>query len=147
MTFYEEMRAEVLRHGAINNPYLDRFETGALTDEEVRLFAVEFYNFARFFPKILVAQLVNTEDEAVADELTQVLYSELGDLDAELRLRHLQPTPDKVGIRLGDSKLFRQGVITRETIAVLHLLDVPRNLGHARLSSSWMALHARTFTL
>ncbi len=79
MTFYEEMRAEVLRHGAINNPYLDRFQTGSLTDEEVRAFAVEFYKFARFFPKILVAQLVNTEDEAVADELTQVLYSELGD--------------------------------------------------------------------
>src|SRR5436309_14863286 len=79
MTFYDEMRALVLRHGAINNPYLDRFKTGALTDEEFRRFAVEFYNFARFFPKILVAQLVNTEDEAVADELTTVLYSELGD--------------------------------------------------------------------
>src|SRR6059036_1225750 len=72
MTFYDEMRALVLRHGAINNPYLDRFKTGALTDEEIRRFAVEFYNFARFFPKILVAQLVNTEDEAVADELTTV---------------------------------------------------------------------------
>jgi pyrroloquinoline-quinone synthase len=79
MTFYDEMRALVLRHGAINNPYLDRFKTGALTDEEFRRFAVEFYNFARFFPKILVAQLVNTEDEAVANELTTVLYSELGD--------------------------------------------------------------------
>src|SRR5438270_6344860 len=79
MTFYDEMRALVLRHGAINNPYLDRFKTGALTDEELQRFAVEFYNFARFFPKILVAQLVNTEDEAVADELTTVLYSELGD--------------------------------------------------------------------
>lgn len=79
MTFYEEMRAAVLRHGAVNNAYLDRFKTGALADEEFRQFAVEFYNFARFFPKILVAQLVNTEDEAVADELTQVLYSELGD--------------------------------------------------------------------
>lgn len=79
MTFYEEMRAEVLRHGAINNAYLNRFKAGAITNEEFRQFAVEFYNFARFFPKILVAQLVNTEDEAVADELTQVLYSELGD--------------------------------------------------------------------
>src|ERR1700746_1508726 len=79
MTFYDEMRALVLRHGAINNPYLDRFKTGALTNEEFRQFAVEFYNFARFFPKILVAQLVNTEDETVADELTTVLYSELGD--------------------------------------------------------------------
>jgi len=79
MTFYDEMRSLVLRHGAINNPYLDRFKTGTLTDEEFHQFAVEFYNFARFFPKILVAQLVNTEDEVVADELTAVLYSELGD--------------------------------------------------------------------
>lgn len=79
MTFYDEMRALVLRHGAINNPYLDRFKTAALNDEEFRRFALEFYNFARFFPKILVAQLVNTEDEAIANELTTVLYSELGD--------------------------------------------------------------------
>lgn len=79
MTFYEEMRDDVLHHGAINNPYLDRFQTGDCSDEELREFAYEFYNFARFFPKILVSQLVNTEDENVADELTKVLYSELGD--------------------------------------------------------------------
>src|ERR671936_556478 len=85
MGSYNEMRALVLRHGAINNPYLERFKTGALTDEEFRRFAVEFYNFARFFPKILVAQLVNTEDERVADELTKVLYSELGDGQAHHR--------------------------------------------------------------
>lgn len=85
MTFYEEMRGYVLRHGAINNPYLDRFQGGDLTENEFREFAVEFYNFARFFPKILAAQLVNTEDEAVADELTKVLYSELGDGRAKNR--------------------------------------------------------------
>jgi pyrroloquinoline-quinone synthase len=85
MSFYQEMRAYVLRHGAINNPYLDRFKSGALNEEEFGQFAVEFYNFARFFPKILVAQLVNTEDEAVADELTTVLYSELGDGRAKNR--------------------------------------------------------------
>src|SRR5207244_7544526 len=78
-TFSAESRVLVLRHAAITSPYFDRFKTGALTDEECRRFAVEFYHFARFFPKILVAQLVNTEDEAVADELTTVLYSELGD--------------------------------------------------------------------
>ncbi len=86
MTFYEQMRSEVLGHGAINNPYLDRFRLGDVTDEEFREFAVEFYNFARFFPKILVSQLVNTEDEKVADELTKVLYSELG--DGQTRNRH-----------------------------------------------------------
>ncbi len=86
MTFYEQMRSEVLRHGAINNSYLDRFRLGDVTDEEFREFAVEFYNFARFFPKILVSQLVNTEDEKVADELTKLLYSELG--DGQTRNRH-----------------------------------------------------------
>lgn len=86
MSFYQEMRQYVLCHGAINNLYLDRFQRGDLTDEAFHQFAVEFYNFARFFPKILVTQLVNTEDEAVADELTKVLYSELG--DGHTRKRH-----------------------------------------------------------
>ncbi len=79
MTFFHEMRNIVLGHGAINNSYLDRFKTGDLTDADLGKFATEFYNFVRFFPQILVSQLVNTEDEKVADELTKVLYSELGD--------------------------------------------------------------------
>jgi len=86
MTFYLEMRNFVLEHRAINNSYLDRFKSGDLTDEELKEFATEFYNFARFFPQILVSQLVNTEDEQVADELTKVLYSELG--DGETHHRH-----------------------------------------------------------
>lgn len=86
MTFHQEMRQLVLKHGAINNAYLTRFHAGNLSDKEFGAFAIEFYNFARFFPRILVAQLVNTEDEQVADELTKVLYSELG--DGHSRHRH-----------------------------------------------------------
>ena len=79
MTFYQGMRSLVLEHGAINNSYLDRFQGGDLTDGELKEFAIEFYSFARYFPRILMSQLVNTEDEKVAEELTKVLYSELGD--------------------------------------------------------------------
>ena len=86
MTFHQDMRQLVLRHGAINNVYLVRFRAGNLSDKEFKQFAFEFYNFARFFPRILVAQLVNTEDEQVADELTKVLYSELG--EGQSRHRH-----------------------------------------------------------
>lgn len=86
MTFYQEMRSVVLGHRAINNSYLDRFQTGDLTDADLKEFTIEFYNFARFFPQILVSQLVNTEDEKVADELTKVLYSELG--EGQTRHRH-----------------------------------------------------------
>ena len=86
MTFYQRMRRLVLEHGAVNNSYLNRFRSGDISDQELKEFAVEFYNFSRFFPQILVAQLVNTEDEQIADELTKVLYSELG--DGEARRRH-----------------------------------------------------------
>lgn len=78
MSFHKEMQEYVLAHGALNNPYLERFRTGELTDEEFKEFAMEFYNFVRYFPKILVTQLVHTENELVAQELTKVLYSELG---------------------------------------------------------------------
>ena len=77
--FYQDTRNYVLKHGAINNPYLTRFQTGEFSDAELQDFAIEFYSFARFFPKILVSQLVNTEDESIAEELTRVLYSELGE--------------------------------------------------------------------
>lgn len=86
MTFHQDLRRLVLEHRAINNAYLTRFRAGNLSDREFSEFAIEFYNFARFFPRILVAQLVNTEDEQVADELTKVLYSELG--DGQSRHRH-----------------------------------------------------------
>jgi pyrroloquinoline-quinone synthase len=79
MNFYQTMREIVLDHGAVNNPYLTRFRDGDLKRKDMQEFAQEFYNFARFFPKILVAQLINTENEYVADELTKVLYSELGE--------------------------------------------------------------------
>jgi pyrroloquinoline quinone (PQQ) biosynthesis protein C len=86
MALYQEMKDFVLGHGAIHNSYLDRFKSGNLTEIDLKEFAIEFYNFVRFFPKILVSQLVNTEDERVADELTKVLYSELG--DGQTRHRH-----------------------------------------------------------
>jgi len=86
MTFYQEMREIVLGHGAVTNSYLDRFQSGELTDSELKEFAIEFYGFARFFPQILMSQLVNTADEKVAEELTKVLYSELG--DGQARHRH-----------------------------------------------------------
>jgi pyrroloquinoline-quinone synthase len=53
MSFYEHVRADVLRHGAINNTYLTRFQAGEVTDREFHEFAVEFYSFARFFPASL----------------------------------------------------------------------------------------------
>ena len=49
MPFYDDVRAEVLRHGAIQNSFLTRFRAGEVSDEEFHEFAVQFYSFARFF--------------------------------------------------------------------------------------------------
>jgi pyrroloquinoline quinone (PQQ) biosynthesis protein C len=102
--FYHEMKAFVDHHGAINNPYLDRFALGEIDREEFPRFALEFYQFSRFFPRILVTQLVNTEDEEVAAELTKVLVSELGDGDPAKRHELLyRDFLRSVGIDVGDA--------------------------------------------
>ena len=53
MPFYDDVRAEVLQHGAIHNSFLTRFQAGHISDEEFDEFAIQFYSFARCFPASL----------------------------------------------------------------------------------------------
>jgi len=78
MNLYQTLREKVTRHGAVNNPYLDRFQRGEIGDEDLRDFAVQFYGFVKHFPRILATLLANTPDPKAADELCVILASELG---------------------------------------------------------------------
>jgi len=89
MPFTTELREYVLRHGAVNNPYLDRFKEGELSDEEFVHFAEQFFAFVKHFPRILATLLANTPDDAAADELALILTSELGDGDPKRRHEYL----------------------------------------------------------
>lgn len=146
MTFYLEMRQLVLDHGAINNSYLGRFRFGDLSDKELQEFGVEFYNFVRFFPRILVAQLVNTEDEQVADELTKVLYSELG--DGEARHRHELLYRDflrSIGIRIHDAMTHPMLPSTHDYIEGMEQLY--SNRSHAKALGASFALENMAVTM
>ncbi|HEY0385961.1 MAG TPA: iron-containing redox enzyme family protein [Pyrinomonadaceae bacterium] len=89
MSLTTNLRAFVLKHGAINNPYLSRFEHGELTIEEFRFFAIQFFAFVKHFPRILATLLANTPDDRAADELAMILTSELGDGDPKRRHEYL----------------------------------------------------------
>ncbi|MBX7219394.1 MAG: iron-containing redox enzyme family protein [Blastocatellia bacterium] len=89
MSFTLELREFVLRHGAINNPYLTRFEQGNITREEFHEFAVQFFAFVKHFPRILATLLANTPDDTAADELAVILTSELGDGNPKRRHEYL----------------------------------------------------------
>jgi pyrroloquinoline quinone (PQQ) biosynthesis protein C len=89
MSFTTELKEFVLQHGAINNPYLDRFQQGELTEAEFGLFAEQFFAFVKHFPRILATLLANTPDDAAADELAVILTSELGDGDPKRRHEYL----------------------------------------------------------
>jgi pyrroloquinoline quinone (PQQ) biosynthesis protein C len=89
MPFTNDLRNFVLGHGAINNPFLDRFQRGNLSNEEFRGFAVQFFAFVKHFPRILATLLANTPDNAAADELTTILTSELGDGEPKRRHEYL----------------------------------------------------------
>ena len=89
MTFTTQLRAFVLNHGAVNNPYLTRFSEGRLTDQEFRQFAVQFFFFVKHFPRILAVLLANTPVDEAADELALILTSELGDGNPKKRHEYL----------------------------------------------------------
>jgi pyrroloquinoline quinone (PQQ) biosynthesis protein C len=89
MSAIEDLKQFVLRHGAINNPYLDRFKQGDLSREEFHLFAVQFFAFVKHFPRILATLLANTPDDVAADELAVILTSELGDGNPKRRHEYL----------------------------------------------------------
>lgn len=89
MTFTTELRSFVLNHEAVNNPYLDRFSEGHLTEQEFRMFAVQFFFFVKHFPRILAVLLANTPNDEAADELALILTSELGDGNPKKRHEYL----------------------------------------------------------
>lgn len=89
MSIADELKDLTHRHGAINNIYLDRFAKSELSDEELRLFAVQFFAFVKHFPRILAALLANTPDDDAADELATILTSELGGGDPKRRHEYL----------------------------------------------------------
>ncbi len=83
--FYESTYKYVKKHNATNNPFLDRFARGDISQEEFKRFSVEFYHFTREWPAILGTLLVNTPYEDDAANLTTILVSELGDMDPSKR--------------------------------------------------------------
>jgi pyrroloquinoline-quinone synthase len=89
MSFAVDLHANVLRHGAVNNRYLDRFRQGNLDEREFERFAVQFFAFVKSFPRILATLLANTPDEEAANELATILVSELGDGDPKRRHEYL----------------------------------------------------------
>ena len=57
-------------------------------------------------------------------EFHWILVEELGDLDAELRFRDLEPASHQVGFRLSDPEFLRQGVIAAEIEPFLNGLKI-----------------------
>lgn len=89
MSFITDLRAHVLQHGAVNNPYLNRFQQGEMSIAEFRHFSTQFFVFVKQFPRILAILLANTPDDHAADELAVILTSELGDGDPKRRHEYL----------------------------------------------------------
>jgi pyrroloquinoline-quinone synthase len=120
MSFTAELHERVLRHGAVNNRYLDRFRLGNLDDREFERFAVQFFAFVKSFPRILATLLANTPDEESADELATILVSELGDGEPKRRheylyhrfLRSIDLDPVEVGRRswLPSTRAYIEGL-------------------------------------
>ncbi len=83
--FYKTAYGFVKKHSATNNAFIDRFARGEISEDEFMRFSTEFYHFTREWVAILSTLLINTPNEADAENLTTILVSELGDMDPKKR--------------------------------------------------------------
>ncbi len=64
------------------------------------------------------------------EKFHRISVEQLRDFDAELWFGNLEPAPHQVGIRLCNTKLFGQRIITGQRVAVFNRLEVPGNFRH-----------------
>lgn len=81
--FFEELRHEVFSHKAVNHPFLERFSKGGLTQEQVKTFAVHYYQHAKMFSHYIANIIPKIPHERDRMIMVKNLMDEYGNLNPE----------------------------------------------------------------
>lgn len=79
--FIQELREEVFSHEAVNHPFLERFREGGLSEEQVRIFALHYYQHAKMFSHYIANIIPSIPYEGDRMVLVRNLSDEYGNLD------------------------------------------------------------------
>ncbi|MFQ5956818.1 MAG: TenA family transcriptional regulator [Candidatus Brocadiales bacterium] len=77
--YFEALEEEIRVHPALNHPFLEKFRRGKLSLDRIRIFARQYYLYARWFGRYISAIVANMPDECSRAFLIKNLYQEHGE--------------------------------------------------------------------
>jgi pyrroloquinoline-quinone synthase len=82
--FLQRLKREVIGHGALTHPFLERFAEGDADAEGIRTFAIQYYRHVRV-SRLYLAALISRcrDDEGLQLALAEVLFDEYGHLNPD----------------------------------------------------------------
>ena len=81
--YLESLEEEIRLHPAMNHPFLNKFSSGKLTLDRIRIFARQYYLYSRWFAMYVAAVIANMPDERPRAHLIKNLYQEYGEGNPE----------------------------------------------------------------
>ncbi len=127
--FHEYLGNITQNHPLWNHPFLERCRTRKLSLQEIRILAVQMYNFCKHFNRILASILSCCPDENAQLVILENLYDEMGQGD----LNQSHPELFRRFTRaLGmDDKTLATQIITPETHTLINTyLQIPHKYGY-----------------
>src|SRR5687768_13032810 len=111
----DELDTLIRSHSILRHPFYEAWQCGALTREQLAVYATHYYPHVAAFPRYLKAAIERAADPAIRSELTRNLHDELTtpkphhemwlDFAASVGVdaEHVQVTPGKVSAQTVDT--------------------------------------------
>lgn len=81
--FLRQLRSDIFSHEAINHPFLERFSKGNLSGEQVKTFAIHYYQHAKMFSHYIANIIPKIPHEKDRMLMVKNLMDEYGNLSLE----------------------------------------------------------------
>ncbi|MEO1428582.1 MAG: iron-containing redox enzyme family protein [Cyanobacteria bacterium J06633_8] len=128
-TFPDSLRQITKNHPLWNHSFLQRCETCQLSVEEVKILAIQMYNFCKVFNRVLAGILSCCPNESAQLVILENLYDEMGEGDLQQSHPELfRRFTRALGIK--DNILAAQ-IVTPETQNLINTyLEIPHKYGY-----------------
>ncbi|MEL7242009.1 MAG: iron-containing redox enzyme family protein [Cyanobacteria bacterium J06573_2] len=127
--FSNSLRKITKNHPLWNHSFLERCGTNKLSIEEVKILAVQMYNFCKSFNRILAGILSCCPDESAQLVILENLYDEMGEGDLEQSHPELFRRFTRA-LGIDDDSLAAQ-IVTPETHKLINTyLEIPLKYGY-----------------
>lgn len=81
--FFNQLEQDIIRHPALNHPFLERTSQGEMTLQRARIFGTHYYRYSQHFYRFMAATISRIPDEVTREPLLLNLFQGGGENNLE----------------------------------------------------------------